>query len=349
MESETIDQDSETNASMNTIIAGQMSTEPIGSGALHQQMQRAQECSEMSNTRDQKKSKESKQNSSNPRTTSTSDSGKKPKNKKDKQKAVKNNSTGCERQNDGAIAAFVGVSYQQAIAIVMVCHAAKLLHDDETFEFTIISEDQEGSKFDDVVCCLPKVKTQILIQAKLKRDNTKKLRFKDIICTGGNDFSISKYFKDFLHQKKRSENDKAKDQSRDKKYEVRLLALCTNIGLAEDVEKFVTKYACRDNIVDNFIRSLSDNVYKIDWKGINVKPNRTLLNHLRENSDLYSLANQLADCIYAKKDINFSQPLFEKYRAVVVKIGKGEVDEMFVMMLFLRILKVFLKTNIVNN
>lgn len=78
-----------------------------------------------------------------------------------------------------------GISYQQKLAMVLCCHAAKLTNEGKNFEFSIATEDPEGGKFDDICIRLKAedLRCNIFINAKYEKDETKTISWKDLTTT----------------------------------------------------------------------------------------------------------------------------------------------------------------------
>ncbi|KFB49832.1 hypothetical protein ZHAS_00017853 [Anopheles sinensis] len=164
----------------------------------------------------------------------------------------------------------VGISYQQKLAIVILCHVAKQMEDDKKFDFTITSEDPEAGKFDDIAVRFNfgGRSSRLFIQAKHKEDETKTITWADLKSVDKNaPFSVCKYLNSFLQQKWDTDE------------EPPILALCTTIGLAEDVKKSAEPYTSPESIVNSIFNSVANEIYNIDIDKLDSDSRNSLFEH----------------------------------------------------------------------
>uniref|UniRef100_A0AAG5DM01 NACHT domain-containing protein n=1 Tax=Anopheles atroparvus TaxID=41427 RepID=A0AAG5DM01_ANOAO len=199
-----------------------------------------------------------------------------------------------------------GVSYQQKLITLLLCHAAKRMKEDTDFRFRISTEDEEAGKFDDVVFqswqgdkC-----RSLFIQAKHKQSEDTTITWNDMISPANDaPFAIGKYFKSYL------------DQNWDTWEEPPMLVICTNIDLADDVKCLFVKYSFEDVVISPFFDSLSGAALTLVGKQDSEKHD-ALMEHLND-SDFVNLARLLAKHIFNKEKIGCNQPLFNKYHLAI--------------------------------
>uniref|UniRef100_A0AAG5DQ72 NACHT domain-containing protein n=1 Tax=Anopheles atroparvus TaxID=41427 RepID=A0AAG5DQ72_ANOAO len=203
-----------------------------------------------------------------------------------------------------------GVSYQQQLITLTLCHAAKRMKEDKSFRFSLSTEDEEAGKFDDIVFHFwyGDKRRSLFVQAKHKQSENNFIMWNDLIATASDaPFSIGKYFKSFI------------DQHWDAWEEPPMLVLCTNSELAVDVRCLFFNYSFEDDILGQLFESIHGKAFKLDQtKGSGSKEHNELMKHFYD-SDFDNLASLLAKQIFNKDKIGCNQPLFKKYHLAIEK------------------------------
>ncbi|XP_058127597.1 uncharacterized protein LOC131269263 [Anopheles coustani] len=224
-----------------------------------------------------------------------------------KEKASKDSNDGvsAKQRNLGMIDSLVGATYQQKLSIPIVCRVATLIREDKQLNFTITNDDEEGGLFDDIV--FKSDDGDLFIQAKHKEDKNYTITWDDLTSTDKKaPFAIRKYLKSYL-EKGWVEREKPPT-----------LVLCTNIELHEDVKTSVKEYPFGTNIVDSILKSITNDAYKIDLNILKVETKNKLLDYLKQNSELGTLAKLIAQHIFSKKNVDFRNDSVQtKYRSII--------------------------------
>ncbi len=253
------------------------------------------------------------------------------------QPGVQSTSTGNQLQKfyskEGLVHTLHGNIYQLKLLMLFLKRALK-----QKYSFRLGTEVETAAKFDDLVfhykTGTESSWTYRFLQAKHKQDESRKINVHDLLTDRDDDFSLQKYFISYCKIKKDLKEDIKKQHKEftDAKIDAKTAAalqdfiLCTNIDFdfdnsfnQPDLKKllgsslYLKPVPEDDDILDVSTPSKNPQRYRLV-----VDEQHELYEKLRETSNLYLLAKELADHVLNNKKLELRSDIFRKYHVALV-------------------------------